>query len=219
MENYKIIDLSIWMDSFTFPGNPKWKINGPFNRVTGSNPEYVYDFELCTQSGTHIQGSHYFSEYGRKINDYPLSSFEGEAFIVDIDKRGTDITRSELENLLTNVELEGCILILRTGHMDELIKDNDINPLNRPGISLDAAKYLCEEKKIKMIAIDSIGLESRTSKNYEVNTYLCSKGILILECITNLNEIKSGNVFIEAFPLKINGVEGTSCRAIAKEYF
>lgn len=218
MGDYKIIDLSIWMDSFTFPGNPPWKINGPFNRVTGSNSEYVYDFELCTQSGTHIQGPHYFNEHGKKINDFPLNRFEGSAHIIDVEKRGDDVTRSDLEKLLANIELEGRILILRTGHMDELIREKKIDPLRRPGISLDAAKYLCDEKKINMIAIDSIGLESRTSKNYEVNTYLCSKGKLILECITNLHEIKSKNVFVEAFPLRIKGVEGTPCRAIAKEY-
>ena len=87
MADYRIIDLSIWMDSFIFPGNPAWKNSGPFNRVSGSNSEYVYDFELCSQSGTHIQGPHYFSANGKKINEFPLSSFEGMAYIIDINKR------------------------------------------------------------------------------------------------------------------------------------
>ena len=69
-----------------------------------------------------------------------------------------------------------------------------------------------------MIGIDSVGLESRVSENYDVNVYLCSQGIIILECLVNLHSIKKHEVFLEAYPLKIKGVEGTPCRAIVKEY-
>ena len=54
MMSYKIVELSIWMDDFVFPDNPLMKVTGPFNRVSGSHPEYVYDLEFCSQSGTHI---------------------------------------------------------------------------------------------------------------------------------------------------------------------
>jgi len=219
MQPYKIIDLSIWMDDFEFPGNPTMKVDGPHNRVGGDNPEFVYDLELCTQTGTHIQGAHYFKHDGKKINTYSLEAFEGVAYVVDITKRGEDITRSELETLLHSVNLEQKILVLRTGHMDEIIKDKKLEPKNRPGLSLEAAKYLCEEKKIKMIAIDSVGVESRKSKNYDVNVYLCNQEILILECITNLELLEGENISIEAYPLKIKGVEGAPCRAIAKVYY
>lgn len=217
MENYKIIDVSVWMDSFVFPGNPVLKVLGPFNRVNGKNREFVYDLEICSQSGTHIQGPHYFLENGKRINECPLTSFEGPAYILDINKRGTDITLDEIKALLDNIDLKDKILILRTGHMEELIKRKIIDNKLRPGLSLDAAKYLCEEKKIKMIGIDSIGLESRITKNYDVNVYLCSQGIIILECLANLYSIKKRYVFLEAYPLKITGVEGTPCRAIVKE--
>lgn len=219
MSDYRIIDISIWMDAFVFPGNPEISICGPNNRVTGDNPEYVYDLELCSQSGTHIQGAHYFLENGSRINDYPLSHFEGPAYVLDCDKRGKDITEEELKEQLSTVDLKDKILILRTGHMDELLRDQMIIQKKRPGLSLGAARYLCEKKGIKMIAIDSLGVESRLSKNYDVNVYLCNRGILILECLANLNKIQAREVFLEAYPLKIKGVEGTPCRAIIKEPF
>lgn len=219
MFEYNIIDISVWMDAFTFPGNPEWNVRGPVNRVEGKNPEYVYDFELCTQSGTHIQGPHYFIGDGKRINEFPLGGFEGLAYILDLDKRGCDTSREDLEELLGSIQLAGKILILRTGHMEELIRSKVLDPARRPGLSLDAAEYLCETKKIKMIAIDSVGVESRVSADYDVNVYLCSQGILILECLANLHAIKAKEVWLEAFPLKIAGVEGAPCRAIVKEYF
>lgn len=218
MQTYRIIDISILMDSFTFPSNPRLELQGPFNRVTGENREYVYDFTLCTQSGTHIQGSHYFLEDGKRISDYSLELFEGEALILDCVRRGEDMTREDFNSSLKNLDLNGKILILRTGHMEEIIESGVLERKQRPGISLEAARYLCEEKGIRMIAIDSVGVESHDSKNYEVNTYLCRRGVLILECLANLAEIRSNKVWLEAFPLKIAGVEGTPCRAIAKEY-
>jgi len=218
MSDYRIIDISMWMDSFDFPGNPPVRVTGPFNRLTGDNPEFVYDVEVCTQSGTHVQGPHYFLENGSRINDHPLDSFEGIAHVLDVTKRGADVTLDEMKRLLQGVDLTDKILILRTGHMEELIHAKKIDIRTRPGISLDAARYLCEEKGIRMIGIDSIGLESRATENYEVNVYLCSQGIIILEGLVNLHSIRKNKVFLEAYPLKIRGVEGTPCRAIIKEY-
>ena len=218
MSDYRIIDVSMWMDAFDFPGNPPVTVSGPFNRVAGDNREFVYDIELCSQSGTHVQGAHYFRGDGNRINDHPLNRFEGVAYILEMKKRGSDVTLEEMRGLLKDVDLKDKILILRTGYMEELIHSGKIDNRCRPGISLEAARYLCEEQSIRMIGIDSIGLESMVTENYDVNVYLCSQGILILECLVNLSSITRKEVFLEAYPLKIRGVEGTPCRAIVKEY-
>jgi kynurenine formamidase len=217
MEPYRIIDVSMWMDAFTFTDDQEVEVAGPFNRVGGSNPEFVYDLKLCTQSGTHIQGAHYFRADGKRIDQYPLSAFEGEALVIDIPKRGMDTTEVELAEKIDHYDLSGKILILRTGHMEEVIHTGILDQAARPGLSLEAARYLAEAKGIKMIAIDSVGVESRTTRNYEVNHYLCGKDVLILEGLVNLAAVTKQEVFLEAFPIKIRGVEGTPCRAIIKE--
>ena len=217
MQDYRIIDVSQWMDDFRFPGNPSFSVEGPFNRVTGSSPEFVYDFTSCTQTGTHIQGPHYFLKDGRTIETFPLEDFEGDAVLIDIEKRGEDTTRSDLESLLDEADCKLEILILRSGNMEEIISSGSIDPTRRPGLSMDAAKFLAEETNFKMLAIDSIGFESRITKNFEVNVYLCSKEILLLEGLVNLNSVSQRKVQLQAFPLKLKGVEGTPCRAIIRE--
>jgi kynurenine formamidase len=206
------------MDAFTFQDDQAVKALGPFNRIAGNNPEYVYDLNLCTQSGTHIQGAHYFRADGKRIDQYPLSAFEGEAVLVDIAKRGVDTTESEMIRLVDHLDLREKILILRTGHMEEVVQTGILESASRPGLSLEAAVYLAETKRIKMIAIDSVGVESRVTRNYEVNHYLCGKDVLILEGLVNLRAVSKQEIFLEAFPLKILGVEGTPCRAIIKEF-
>ncbi len=217
MKNYRIIDVSQWMDDFFFHRDQEFVVEGPFNRVPGNNPEFVYDFKISSQSGTHIQGPHYFLERGDRIDAFPLSSFEGSALMIDLEKRGTDTTRDDLVSKLGADSVSDEILVLRTGHMAEIIASGRIDPGTRPGLSLDAAAYLAVEQGVKMIAIDSIGVESPSTENYEVNKYLCEKRILLLEGLVNLKDVRARRFFLEAFPLKIRGVEGSPCRAVIKE--
>lgn len=217
MNNYRIIDVSQWMDDFLFCGDQEFVAEGPLNRVAGRNPEFVYDFKMCSQSGTHIQGPHYFLEFGKRIADFPLSAFEGSALLIDVEKRGADTTRDDLVLKLGTDSVSNEILVLRTGHMEEIIASGSVDPVKRPGLSLEAAAYLVIDCRVRMIAIDSIGVESRTTANYEVSKFLCEEEVLLLEGLVNLKEVKSRRFLLEAFPLKIRGVEGTPCRAIIKE--
>ncbi len=136
----KIIDISVDMDGFCFPNNPQLDLRGPFSRVQGRNREYVYDFTLCTQSGTHIQGPHYFREKGRRIDDFGLDQFLAEAYIIDCPKRGEDTTRDDLEALLDGIDLRDKALVLYTGHMKELLASGRLINEERPGLSMDAAE-------------------------------------------------------------------------------
>lgn len=217
MTEHRIVDVSTRMDAFDFPEDQPFECDGPFDRVDGSNPEYVYDLALSTQTGTHVQGAHYFDEDGKRIEEYSLDRFEGRAVRVELDKRGVDTTVDDLRGKLGSAELPDGILILQTGHMDEVVETGRLEPDDRPGLSVAAAKWLVEERGLELLAIDSVGVESRTTENYEVNVYLGEQDVLILEGLVNLDSVAAREVWLEAFPLRIRGVEGTPCRAVIKE--
>jgi kynurenine formamidase len=201
------------MEDYVFPTNPPCSPYGPQNRISGEDREYVYDFLCCTQTGTHIQGPHYFVEDGKRINEFPLECFEGMAVVIDVPTRELD--EIDLRGMVECLDLEKKILILRSGHMDRVILTKKIG--DRPGLSLAAARYLVEEKRIRMIAIDSIGIECGKDEGRKVSVYLCQKEVLILEGLVNLCAITESQVFLEAFPLKLRGVEGTPCRAFVRQ--
>lgn len=210
------IDVSMWLDDFTFPGDQEVVVAGPFNYLTGSNPEFVHHISSPTQAGTHVQGPRYFLADGATIDTFPLERFEGEAVLVDMPRRGADTELEELLAGLAERSLAGKVLLLRTGHMEEVIASQTLDPETRPGLSLEAARWLAAESGVSMIAIDSVGVESRRTHNYEVNVTLCRAGILILEGLVNLGALGSGPLWLEAFPLKLRGVEGTPCRAVVR---
>lgn len=215
-DDYRLLDVSCWLDDFQFPGDRPVLVDGPYNAVAGANPEFVHHLSTPTQAGTHIQGPRYFLADGATIDSFPLSRFEGEAVLVDIPKRGSDTEPEELAAALSGRPIADRILLLRTGHMAEVIASGTLDPARRPGLSLSAARWLVDAG-VRMIAIDSVGVESRTTANYEVNVLLCSAGVLLLEGLVGLEQVGSGKLWLEAFPLKVRGVEGTPCRAVVKE--
>lgn len=215
---YRLVDVSAWMDDFQFPGDEPVKVDGPFNFLTGANPEYVYHLSTPTQAGTHVQGPHYFVADGATIDTFPLERFEGEAVLVDLPGRGTDMGLHELQAAVAGRSLAGRVLLLRSGHMRRVINSGVLDPLDRPGLSLEAAQWLASDSGVGMVAIDSVGLESRTTADYDVNVTLCRAGILILEGLIGLEQLGPGPLWLEAFPLKLRGVEGTPCRAVVKDY-
>lgn len=215
---YRIVDVSMWLDDFAFPGDSPVEVTGPFNYVGGANPEFVYEVATPTQAGTHVQGPHYFLAGGAKIDAFPLERFEGWAHLVDITARGRDTTLAELRARVGDADLSGSILLLRSGHMEEVITSGVLDPSRRPGLSLEAATWVAKESGVKMVAIDSVGVESRVTTDYDVNVMLCNHQVLILEGLVNLGGLKPGRLWLEAFPLKLRGVEGTPCRAIVKVF-
>lgn len=216
--DHRLIDVSCWMDDFQFPGDAPVEVTGPFNCLAGENPEFVHHLSTPTQAGTHIQGPRYFLADGATMDAVPLARCEGEAVLVDLSKRGSDTTLAELQQLLAGRDLHDRVLLLRTGHMAEVIAAGTLQASRRPGLSLESARWLAEESGIRMIAIDSVGVESRSTANYEVNVTLCRAGILILEGLVHLEEVGDGRLWLEAFPLKVRGVEGTPCRAVVREF-
>ena len=215
--DYLLHDVSCWLDDFQFPGDQPVAVTGPFNFLTGANPEFVYHLSTPTQAGTHVQGPRYFLADGATIDTVRLERFEGEAVLVDLPARGRDTGLAELREGLADRPLAGRILLLRTGHMAEVIASGELEPARRPGLSLEAAQWLVDSG-VQMVAIDSVGVESRETANYEVNVLLCRAGILILEGLVDLEGLGPGHLWLEAFPLKLRGVEGTPCRAVVKEY-
>jgi kynurenine formamidase len=59
-------------------------------------------------------------------------------------------------------------------------------------------------------------LESPDARRFEVNRYLCEKGVLILEGLVKLAGLPKRGLRLYAFPLKIADVEGSPVRAVVR---
>lgn len=207
----------------SYPGDPLLKIAGPYSVLPdGTTEEYCYKLTMTTQTGTHIQGPHYFLRDGRKISDYEVSAFRMVAHVIDL-RADHDFIHS-IGRLADQQNLEGRAIVVRTGFMDRLIqavrspnyRQKEFTKLiqDRPFLPPTAVERLVE-CKVGLVGIDSLGLEPPDSTDFAQNTLLCRHGVLILEGLAGLGALPGKTFLLEAFPLRIDGVEGTPCRAVA----
>jgi arylformamidase len=219
---YEIVDLSLKLPEagIAFPGDTPLSIRGPASHVPGAVREFCYELTMSTQAGTHIQGAHYFEEEGRRIDEYPLSRFEAPIHVLDCTDSRT-ITREFLAARLPLQNLADVALLFRTGFIWRLLEIwkerrltfDDLN--GKPGLTLEAAELLVE-RNAKLLGIDSTGFEIYPSETHPVNRLFSRNDVLLLENLCGLERLPQEGAWLECFPLPIEGVEGTPCRAIAR---
>ena len=81
-------------------------------------------------------------------------------------------------------------------------------------MSVSAAKYLAS-KKISLVGIDSPSIDLGKDSKFSVHQVFAKKGILIVENLASLDEIKSPTFHLVVLPLKLENATGSPVRAIA----
>lgn len=220
----EVIDVSLRLpgEALTFLGDTPVGVDGPHSHVPGEVREYCYALSMSTQSGTHIQGSHYFREDGKTIDQYDLSRFEGPCRVLSCPGVRV-IDRNFLMTALPSGDLSDLKLLFHTGFIEILLQRRSGPDLRlgeevlreKPGLTLDAAKLLVE-RGCRLLGIDSVGFELYPTETHAVNRLLCEHDVLLLENLRHLDRLPLEGGWLECFPLPIAGVEGTPCRAVVK---
>lgn len=137
---------------------------------------------------------------------------------------GYRLTRDDLVEALErqNVELQqGDVALIRTGRM-ALYGDTAAYMDNPPGMGLEAARYLVEERGAMIVGADNLSFEafpSELATDYvPVHTYLLAQqGAPIIE-LAYLEELSRDGVYQFAFiggPLKLRGSDAAPLRPVA----
>ncbi len=125
-----------------------------------------------------------------------------------LDEQGTSLSK-------------GDVVLIRTGqavfydHAEEYLD-------NYPGISLDAVKWLIEEKEVMLLGADNLSFEAFPPEKDDnwvpVHTYLLAeKGVMFIEQMF-LEELSKDRIYEFAFiaaSLKLRGASGSPMRPIA----
>lgn len=233
----------------TIPGSPTGVAKGEYNlvwhdeMVTGELGQVGTQFDGLGHVGLRLDDDDYFyngfklSEFGdayglKKIGVENVGVFFTRGVLIDVARykgverlqKGEVITASDLQNTLKEqgvVISEGDVVLIRTGHGQLWMKDNEAYDAGQPGIGLDAAKWLTEQK-IVMTGSDTWANEVVPNEDpdlpYPVHVwFLVRNGIYNIENL-DLEEIAHDKVYEFAFiftPLKLKGATGSPGNPIA----
>jgi kynurenine formamidase len=172
---------------------------------------------LYSHSGTHMDAPLHFEVNDQTMDKIPASRLVSEAWVVDV----THIQPKELITVdhlkvIHNKIQEGQSIILHTGWSKKLGTDEYRNGL--PRISSELAQWL-GENGVNILGVEppSVADVNNLKEVTEIHTILMQNDIVIIEGLTNLEEISKEKVILIALPLKVENGDGAPARVIALE--
>ena len=204
---------------------------------------------MYAHMGTHIDALNHFGLDGRIWNGFSADEHLGDrgwdvagaenippivargvlidvaaAMGLDALPDGYRITRQDLMGALekqgTSLQ-EGDVVLIRTGRMASY-EDAQVFMTDTPGVGLDAARFLVEDRGAMIVGADNLSFEafpSEDASNYvPVHTYLLAEqGAPIMELVY-LEELAQDRVYEFAFlggSLKLRGADAAPIRPMA----
>jgi arylformamidase len=192
-------------------GMPVYAGNPPYRRIVTNE---IQKGDVCNQSrfefgahcGTHIDAPWHFEKDGFTTDRVPLDNLVGPARLLHVADP-VKIDLPDLEKLdWTGVER----VLFRTRNSDHWKKGGGFDP-KYVYLSGPAARFLVE-KKMKLVGIDSLGVEQFGSKEFPTHHALLPAGITVLEGLW-LADVPPGDYYLFCGPLRVEGGDGTPARA------
>jgi kynurenine formamidase len=173
---------------------------------------------LYSHSGTHVDAPVHFGAGDGTIDRIPLAHCLLPAWVADLT--GVEpkalITIARLGAVAKKVR-PGDGLLLKTGwstHIDRPQYYRD----NLPRVGRELAEW-CVERRVRLLGVEppSVADVNNLEEVTEIHRLLLGAGIVIVEGLTNLGALRQERVLFGALPLKIEGGDGSPCRAFALE--
>ena len=173
---------------------------------------------LYSHAGTHMDAPLHFAAGDGTIDRIPLEHCFGPAWVIDLTglKPKESITVGHLRAVADKIR-PGDGLLLKTGwsvHVDQPQYYRD----NFPRIGQELAEW-CVARRVWLLGIEppSVADVNLLEEVTPIHRILLTHGIIIVEGLTNLTALCHERVFFGAVPLKIEGGDGSPCRAFAIE--
>jgi kynurenine formamidase len=232
----RLVDLSHSFNGRTiyWPTATKFKLTEVADGETEGGWHYsANDFSAAEHGGTHLDSPIHFSEGGDTTEEVPLRRVVGPAVNVDVRRQA----RADRDHLVSVADLEAfeasngriapnTIVLLRTGwssrwpdarrYLGTAQRGEAAVPkLHFPGLHVDAARFLVEQRRIRAVGIDTASIDRGQSTMFEAHRVLAAAQVPVFENVANLNRLPAGGFHVIALPMKIEGGSGGPLRAMA----
>jgi kynurenine formamidase len=174
----------------------------------------VTQLALSGHAGTHVEAPLHAVAGGASIGELPVTQFFGEAVILDLSQApsGEPIERAALRAAADAAGgvRDGDIVFLRFDW--DLRAAPDYPPYPTP----QGLQWLVDQG-VKLVGIDSPGLEVRGDRALPNHHTLLDRGVPLIESLANLELLRQSRVFVFAVPIPAYGTDAVPLRVLAFE--
>ena len=174
----------------------------------------VGQLQLSGHAGTHVEAPLHAVEQGLDVGRLPVEAFFGEAAILDLSAApgATPVPLAALQEAarLAGGVRWGDIVFVHFGW------DRRGGGQYPPYPTTEALGWLVDQG-IKLLGIDSPGLEIEGDPHLPNHRLLFGRGIPLIESLAHLDELGPGRCYVFAQPLPAEGVDAVPLRVLAFE--
>lgn len=172
--------------------------------------------ELYSHAGTHLDAPVHFGAGEGTIDQIAPHRFLSIAWLADVSRVGPGgrIGLPEVGAVADQVR-PGQSLLLRTG-WSQYVDSPALYRDRLPRIGEDLAHW-CVERGINAIGVEppSVADVNNLPEVTRIHCLLLGAGIMIVEGLAQLEALPPSPFLFGAFPLKLEGIDGSPCRALA----
>nr|WP_199306901.1 cyclase family protein [Anabaena sphaerica] len=213
-------------------GIPQWPGDPPVKFTTVAELQddgyYLRRFSLGEHSATHINAPNSFHSSGISIDEYSAQSLVVPAVVIDICKQAAvnaDYLLTVADILVWEAEFgtidPGRMVILYTGWQAKWLDKNAFlnqdaaGNMHFPGFGSDATQFLITERQIAGVGIDTHGVDSGQDTSFTTNRLVLAKPLLVLENLTNLDQLPPQGTTLVIGILRLRGGSGSPAAVMA----
>ncbi|QOR33911.1 cyclase family protein [Clostridium sp. 'deep sea'] len=192
-----------------YPGTSKPVFNKLFNYE--DNGINYTQFEFTCHTGTHIDCPAHLTDKQLYTHNVALTNFCGKATVVDCTKY-TFNNEIQLAVLKDVAIADYDYVLFYTGFDKNWGKECYFSEFSV--FSADLANYIADSK-LKGIGVDLVSIDPVKNTNYRNHKKVLGSNKIIVENLTNLEQLINKCFEFYALPLKIKNGDGSPVRAIA----
>jgi len=175
----------------------------------------LQDIEMSSHCGTHIEFPYHHNQNGLDAASFGLDRLIAPCVLLDYKhkKPNEAVTLEEIKEYVDLIQ-EGDSVLFNFG-VDMNYRTDKSHV--RPYLSMEAAQWLAEVKKINIIGSDASGLEIKGVPNQPIHQYLMERQIPIIEFANNLDSLTESRFMLFVLALAVDGLDSCPIRLVAYE--
>ena len=209
----RIYDLSVTVEPgmATWPTNPEIVLREEQTFDKDGYKEEIYS--SSTHTGTHLDAPLHMFRGGTSVDKIDLKYLVQEGYCIRPEVNNEEIRLDSLKKIWKEKYNNKAILI--NTNWDKKRGKTQEWQYKFPGLANDTVDFF-GEKGIKLIGIDTLGIEPASHTEFPVHKGLEKYGITFIEDMIGLDQLQEEKQYlIVALPLKLKGASGSMSRVIA----
>lgn len=179
-------------------------------------------------SATHMNAPNSFHEEGVGIDAYDPESLVVSAVVIDVRQQAevdadyrvstADITAWEADNGQVPA---GCVVVAYTGWQEKwadpaaFFNEDADGGMHFPGFAADTTRFLLEKRDVAGVGIDTHGVDPGQDEEYVTNTEVLARRGIILENLTNLDQLPATGTTLVIGILRLENGSGSPVSVLA----